>query len=198
MGNEYSVQIKTIDERPFNKRMNAYLDELAKELNGSVYGGVIRRTENAAGLGLGVKQWGVNMIEKLATLQDNLYMNCSSDMDYYELKGIYVNLNKKWIQVDSIQTYEFSYQMECHPKTEEAKKLDKETLTAEFEKFFDRIMNLLKQAERILRKSPTDYGVKDNDEAFRKAIDVLNHTWPAGCIGYRMYLKRSEERRVGK
>jgi hypothetical protein len=117
--------------------MNAYLDELAKELNGSVYGGVIRRTENAAGLGLGVKQWGVNMIEKLATLQDNLYMNCSSDMDYYELKGIYVNLNKKWIQVDSIQTYEFSYQMECHPKTEEAKKLDKETLTAEFEKFFD-------------------------------------------------------------
>lgn len=50
-------------------------------------------------------------------------------------------------------------------------------------------MNLLKQAERILRKSPTDYGVKDNAESFRKAIDVLNHTWPAGCIGYHMYLK---------
>lgn len=116
MGNAYSVQIKTIDERPFNHRMNAYLDELAKELNGSVYGGVMHRTANATGLGLGLKQWGCDIIAKLATLQKHLYMNCSNDMDYYEEKQIYINGNKKWIVLDNIQTYAFRYQMECQRK----------------------------------------------------------------------------------
>lgn len=76
-----------------------------RKLNASVihslepYEDWVEIKNNVIHLYIPLKPYSVELIEKIATLQEHLTLSYSSDCDFHEKRSVYVNYQEKWIQV---------------------------------------------------------------------------------------------------